>query len=52
MSYKALTQLRCHQCSRIVEIGELFSRSADKKGNVYGIRYVQCHDCVPFESML
>jgi hypothetical protein len=49
---EATAQLQCHQCSRVIEAGELFSRSADKKGLVYGIRYTNCRNCVPFEPVL
>ena len=46
--YEALTQLECEQCKGTIKAYELFSRSADKKGQVYGIRYNQCRECVPF----
>jgi hypothetical protein len=47
--WKAIEPVECYQCGRTVEVGELFTRSADKKGKVYGIRYTNCRDCVPFE---
>ena len=47
--YEALTELECEGCKGTIKAYELFSRSADKKGRVYGIRYEQCFRCVPFK---
>ena len=51
-TYEAMIQLDCGQCGRAIEVGDLFSRSADKKGYIYGIRYTQCRSCIPFEPVL
>lgn len=49
--FEAEVELPCDQCHRTIQVGGLFTRSADKRGEVYGIRYTHCRDCVPFEVM-
>lgn len=50
--YKARVEIPCDLCSDIIKPDDLFSRSADKAGKVYGIRYSNCRLCMPFESEL
>lgn len=49
LTYQATTKIKCGRCNQDIESDELFSRSADKKGTVVGIRYTFCRKCIPFE---
>ena len=44
--YRACVPLLCSQCGRTIQSGKIFTRSADKKGLVSAIRYIQCRNCV------
>lgn len=48
--YLALVAIPCGQCGINIEPDELFSRSANKKGTIMGIRYSFCRKCMPFEE--
>lgn len=40
----------CEQCGVNIKPNEMFSRSADKKGTIAGIRYSFCRKCKPFDK--
>jgi DNA-directed RNA polymerase subunit RPC12/RpoP len=48
--YSANEKITCTHCGSKIVRDELFSRSADKKGLVEGIRYTWCQICKPINS--
>lgn len=48
--YSASEILKCPNCGNEIVKNELFSRSADKKGLVEGIRYIWCQTCKPIKN--
>lgn len=48
--YLAVVPIPCERCGINIEPNELFSRSANKKGSIVGIRYSFCRNCMPFEE--
>lgn len=48
--YLALVPIPCEGCGTSIKPDEMFSRSANKKGTIMGIRYSFCRKCMPFDQ--
>ncbi len=48
--FRALQALPCYGCNKDIETGAVFLRSADKVGNVPGLRYTFCGSCRPLDA--